>query len=103
MTLKQHQQILELVAAGETLEVIANRLGRSLEAVRRAAAEGRTPQKHIQEPEEIEVKAEIELDEVVDFLSSLPDDGLREVCELASLERKSRRLKQQLLTRLNEK
>lgn len=99
MTLEQHQQIVDLVAAGETLEAIAKRLGRSLNAVRNAF-ESRPAQKQQVQTGVVEEVTLDDLDEVVGFLSRLPDESLREVCELASLERQIRLLKDQILTRL---
>ena len=97
MTLEQHQLILDLAAGGESLEAIASRLGRSIGAIRKVAGE-RPPA----QPEETEFQLDLDLDDVVDFLSGLPEEGLKEVCQLASLQRRSWQLKNQLLARLQQ-
>jgi hypothetical protein len=102
MTLEQHQLILDLVARGESPEAIASRLGRSIQAIRRVAgAQVRaTATKPSIEDSRMEIELDIELDEVVDFLSNLPEEGLQEVCALANLQRQTWQLKNQLLARL---
>ena len=103
MALEQHQVILDLVAAGESLETIASRLGRSIETVRRVVEKRQAnPVDSVQAEQNSDLIAGIDLDEVVDFLSSIPEEGLKEVGALATLQRQAWRLKSQLLARLAE-
>ena len=45
----------------------------------------------------------LDLDEVLDFLATLPNEAIQEVCQLAALERRSEQLRSRLLERLRGK
>jgi hypothetical protein len=86
-------QVLELNAQSLTAEEIALRIGRSPAAVSNVlSAQNSTPQ----------VANLIELDEVIQFLSELPEEALQEVIQLARIQQKQTRLRQSLEARLRK-
>lgn len=86
--------ILEAHANHESIEVIAERLGRSLESIRKVV--GLPPEA---EPEVLPW----ELDDVLDFLAGLPEEAMDEILQLSRLERQANHLRQSLSQRLQGK
>lgn len=86
------QQILQLAAEGLRPEEIAIQVGRSPAAVRKVLAADET----------LEEQITPELDQVIEFLASLPDEGLDEVAQLARLQRQRNQLRSSLETRLQD-
>lgn len=84
-------QILELSSSGVSPEDIATRIGRSPAAVRKVLSVEETPADHLPE-----------LDQVIDFLSSLPEEAIEEVMQLARLQRERSQLRSSLEIRLKD-
>lgn len=83
--------ILEAHANHESIEVIAERLGRSVDSIRRVVEEHQEPQE----------KAEFwELDDVLYFLAELPEEAMDEVLQLSRLQRQTNQLRHSLTQRL---
>lgn len=85
-------QILEMHAEGLSVEVIAERVSRSAAAVRKVVG-GDVSVESWDEPD---------LDDVIDFLSNLPEEAIEEVLQLARLQREKRQLRSSLETRLRD-
>ena len=84
-------QILEMSANGMAQEEIALRVGRSPAAVRKVLASEEVPGENL-----------LELDGVIDFLSSLPEEAIQEVMQLARLQRERSQLRSSLEIRLKD-
>lgn len=85
-------QILELHSQGMPPELIAERTTRSLATVKKVVACENS----------VENWDEPDLDEVIEFLSTLPEEALDEVLQLSRLHRERRSLRNSLETRLKE-
>jgi hypothetical protein len=85
------QQILQLAADGLPPDDIAVQVGRSPAAVRKVLA-----------ADEVAEGQALELDQVIEFLASLPDEGLDEVAQLARLQRQRDQLRSSLEIRLQD-
>lgn len=83
-------QILEMSSTGMAPEDIAMRVGRSPAAVRKVLS--------TDEP----VGENLELDHVIDFLASLPEEAIDEVLQLARLQRERSQLRSSLEIRLKD-
>jgi hypothetical protein len=86
-------QILELGAEGFSPEEIAQRVGRSLSAVRKVLAV---------EDSLTEGPAPLDLDRVIDFLAELPEEAVQEMIQLAQLQRERSQLRSSLELRLRD-
>ena len=84
-------QILEMNASGMASEEIALRVSRSPAAVRKVLAS-----------EELPGESSLDLDGVIDFLSSLPEEAIVEVMQLARLQRERVQLRSSLEIRLKD-
>ena len=84
-------QIQEMSANGMTVEDIALRISRSPAAVRKVLAS-----------EEMPGDNSMDLDGVIDFLSSLPEEAIQEVMQLARLQRERAQLRTSLEIRLKD-
>ena len=84
-------QILEMSAGGMSIEDIALRVSRSPAAVRKVLAS-----------EELPGESSLDLDGVIDFLSSLPEEAIQEVMQLARLQRERVQLRSSLEIRLKD-
>jgi len=83
-------QILEMSSTGMAPEDIAMRVGRSPAAVRKVLS--------TDEP----AGETLELDHVIDFLASLPEEAIDEVLQLARLQRERSQLRSSLEIRLKD-
>ena len=84
-------QILEMSSNGMTPEDIAMRVGRSPAAVRKVLSTEESPGENL-----------LELDHVIDFLASLPEEAIEEVLQLARLQRERSQLRSSLEIRLKD-
>lgn len=84
-------QILEMSTSGVSPEDIALRIGRSPAAVRKVLSAEESPGESLPE-----------LDQVIDFLSSLPEEAIEEVLQLARLQRERTQLRSSLEIRLKD-
>lgn len=84
-------QILEMSSTGISPEDIAMRVGRSPAAVRKVLSTEEAPGENL-----------LELDQVIDFLSSLPEEAIEEVLQLARLQRERTQLRSSLEIRLKD-
>ena len=84
-------QILEMNGCGIAIEDIALRVGRSPTAVRKVLAS-----------EELPGDDSMDLDGVIDFLASLPEEAIQEVMQLARLQRERTQLRSSLEIRLKD-
>ncbi len=85
------KEILEMSSNGVLPEDIAARVGRSPAAVRKVLS-----------AEEPAGENLLELDQVIDFLSSLPEEAIDEVLQLARLQRERTQLRSSLEVRLKD-
>jgi len=84
-------QIQEMSVNGIAIEDIALRVGRSPAAVRKVLASDEMPGEN-----------PLDLDGVIDFLSSLPEEAIQEVMQLARLQRERVQLRSSLEIRLKD-
>lgn len=84
-------QILEMSSNGIPPEDIAMRIGRSPAAVRKVLSVEEVPGENL-----------LELDHVIDFLASLPEEAIEEVLQLARLQRERSQLRSSLELRLKD-
>lgn len=91
-------QILDLHQQQVPLEVIAQRVSRSLQTVTKIVS-GDAPSPELKKTWAAE-PAEVELDLVVDFLAELPEEALQEMLQLAQLTRQHQQLLEQVQRRL---
>lgn len=84
-------QILEMSSSGIPADDIAARVGRSPAAVRKVLS-----------VDEHQGENFLELDQVIDFLSSLPEEAIDEVLQLARLQRERSQLRSSLEIRLKD-
>ena len=85
--------VLDAHARQESVEVIARRLGRSVESIRKVL-EGSSESVQVAEADPWD------LDEMIDYLADLPEEAMHEVLELSRLQRRSNELRQSLSERL---
>lgn len=83
--------ILEAHANHDSIEIIAERLGRSVESIRKVVDE-------YQEPRPL--PETWELDEVLHFLADLPEEAMGEILQLSRLQRQSNQLRESLALRM---
>lgn len=84
-------QILEMSSSGLSPDDIATRVGRSPAAVRKVLSVEESPSENL-----------TDLDQVIDFLSSLPEEAIEEVMQLARLQRERAQLRNSLEIRLKD-
>ncbi len=89
--------VLEAHANHESIEVIAERLGRSIESIRKVVEVPQEPALETAHP------APWELDDILDFLAELPEEAMDEVLQLSRLQRQTNHLRQSLSSRLQRK
>ncbi|MBT9585513.1 hypothetical protein IV102_19380 [bacterium] len=90
-------QIQELHAQGVSVETIAERTLRSVATVRKIVNEDSSI-----DSTETPNNQDQDLDEVIDFLSSLPEEAIEEILQLARLQRERRQLRSSLEIRLRD-
>ena len=83
--------ILEAHSNHESVEIIAERLGRSVDSIRKVVDEHQEP---------TSAGAVWELDEVLHFLADLPEAAMDEILQLSRLQRQSNQLRESLAQRL---
>lgn len=84
-------QIMEMSSSGIPPDDIATRIGRSPAAVRKVLSVEESPGDNL-----------MDLDQVIDFLSSLPEEAVGEVLQLARLQRERSQLRSSLEIRLKD-
>ena len=85
--------VLEAHAKHESIEIIAERLGRSVESIRKVVQE-RPESPPASQPEQWH------LDDILNFLADLPEEAMDEVLQLSRLQRQENQLRQSLTDRL---
>ena len=85
--------ILEAHANHDSVEIIAERLGRSVESIRKVVEENLEP---------TPTADAWELDEVLHFLADLPEEAMDETLQLSRLQRQSNQLRESLAQRLTK-
>jgi hypothetical protein len=85
-------QILEMHAQGLSVETIAERTLRSVATIR----------KLVSEETSVDPPSDYDLDEVIDFLSGLPEEAIAEITQLARLQRERHQLRSSLEIRLRD-
>ena len=86
--------MLEAHANQESIEIIAERLGRSTESIRKVVEEQQLP---VSEGARTMLW---ELDDILDFLAELPEEAMDELAQLSRLQRQTNHLRQSLSSRL---
>ena len=89
--------IQELHAQGVSVETIAERTLRSVATIRKVV-NGESSNDLTETP----TNQDHDLDEVIDFLSSLPEEAIEEILQLARLQRERRHLRSSLEIRLRD-
>ena len=94
-------QILEFHSQGLPLESIAEKTQRSVATIRKIVGEGddEGQDDSSQEPLRLDV---LDLDDVIEFLSDLPEEAMDEILQLARLQRERRHLRSSLEIRLRD-